>query len=741
MKIQPVRTFAASPPTLRAKIKTPKVPDRVTLSPRQKRWTTVALGGLAGAALGACYSWPAAAVGGACGLVAGWVLSRPGKDYSAQAKDRASLNSQASHDGLEAKQRDRSARLDPIPQPLGRADLIAVDRVAEVTRRYDGFDSSRDLFALSARLGNPDEPLRIQAELAHLRAGAERGHLDTRLTVSWDGGKLELPIKNDLEHGEGLNVYHAPELSCLLVELDKKRLRQEGWSTQPLTVSVSTGADELAGQVDQKLPPGSLEGVFRWEGRTIYYGVTDRFHNGDKTNDLGSDPSDPQRFHGGDWRGVIDKLDYLEGMGVDCLWLSCPYKNERDFLGMDGYHGYWPVDFETPEPSFGSLDDLKELCQKAHQKGMKVMLDVVLNHVSYNHPWTKDPNRGRWFHHEGKIWGRDQYAMEHGSLAGLPDLDQEVPEVADYLIKVHQDWMNKTGLDALRLDAVRHVPEPFLQRFNESMREGHQDYLSVGEAFWQDANFVAGYQNRTLDSMFDFRLAYAIRRVFASDPGRSDKERFALADEVQLDNDQEADRLRFSNGGESMKVISQALADDVYYDNPRKLSIFVDNHDMLRFMSDCGGDTRKLELALAFLYACRGMPTLYYGTEWAMTGAFPGNRGDIDWQTPPALAPLIAQLSETRHGSQALTLGTQKELLVTEDTYALARLRPDETVVALFNNADEPRTLKVPTGLPDGSVKNLLGGPAANVQDGSLAVTLPAKGYAFYQRLGVNNIL
>lgn len=747
MKIQSTRARVLTPRTQRASAPDASAPPpqdglvhQSGLNPKVR--TALAVTGLSalGATLGSLHSWPVALVGGALGLAAGYLVDRhfkPGNEYADEAKTRAQSNATTTQIALDYKTAVSQARQSPLPEALGRETLLAVDPTADVKRRYDGFDSSRDLFALYALEGENQEPYRLQVEFANLRSGAEQAHLDTEIQLSWGDQSLSLPVQDDENHAPNLNVYHAPEHSTLRVEVDKSVLRQAGWKDgTPLTIEVSTGDDNLSANTAKKLEASELRSIHRWEGKTIYYAVTDRFHNGDLSNDQGSDPQHPERFHGGDWQGVIDKLDSLEKLGVDCIWLSCPYENERDFLGMDGYHGYWPKDFEKAEPSFGDKELLKTLTEKAHAKGMKVMLDVVVNHTGYNHPWTKEAERADWFHQEGKIWGKDQYAMEHGSLAGLPDLAQENPRVSDYLIDVHRRWMDDTGVDALRLDAVRHVPEKFLREFNEAMREGRDNYLSIGEAFWQDANFVAGYQNRTLDSMFDFRTAYAIRKVFASDPGRSMADRLKLAAEVAPHNDQEATRLYEGPGGQSMKLLSQALADDKFYDNPRKLSTFVDNHDMIRFMSDCGGDERKLELALAFLYACRGMPTLYYGTEAAMEGTFPGNRGDLSAQSSTPLAPLIGNLSKARQASDALTLGVQKELFCDDDTYALARLRPDETAICVFNNSEESKTMKVPldgTGLPsEAAFSDLLTeGEGLQAKDGFLTVTLKPKGYRY----------
>lgn len=698
-------------------------------------------GGVLGALAGHVTPWGAApALLGGLGAVVGGYLGNHADEflYSGAARLRERANRRDARRGAELHAKDRERH--PALEPLGQKHLLAARATGQGSRLYDGYDSSRDLLALYARENR--HSVDVQAEVAHLRPGAEHGHLDTTFQLRWGTGPgLNLHVDTSSHVDQPVAVDHNPVFNRVSVRLDKDLLRERGWQDgMPLSVVAEThqeGQAEAVTRLDSARG-GDLKNVFRWEGKLVYYAVTDRFQNGDRTNDQGTDPKDPQRFHGGDWQGVIDKLDYLEGLGVDCVWLSCPYENQRDFLGKDGFHAYWPMDFRNPEPGFGDRAKFRELIEKAHEKGIKVMLDVVVNHTGYGHEWVTDPSKRDWFHREGKIAGLGQWEMEYGSLAGLPDLDQNQPEVAHYLIDAHQQWL-EDGVDAFRLDAVRHVPEPFLARFNEAMKTRRPDFYSVGEAFWQDVNFVSGYQNRTLDGMFDFPLAYAIRKVFAEDPSRGVSERLKLSGELASFNDQESYRmLRHGQGGESMQELARVLAQDDLYDNPGKLGTLIDNHDMVRFMSDCGGQLNRLEIALAFLMGCRGTPHLYYGSEVGMEGLGAANRNDMEWGKNPELTARFQQLAEARAGSLALQYGTQRELAVTDDTYAFARVRADEEVVCAFNNADEPRTLKIPlhgeSQVPEGAeLQDLVGEGRATVKDRLLEVTLPPKGYAFLE--------
>ncbi len=702
----------------------------------------LAAGALSGGALGALAGsftpWSVApAIVGGLGAVVGGYLGNHAPEflYSGSAKLRERANRADARRGERLHEKDRERH--PALEPLGGQHLVAARATGVGPRRYDGFDSSRDLVALYTRENR--HTVDVQAEVAHLRAGAEHGHLDTSFEVNWGKGQsLSLHVDDSSHTNRPLAVDHNPTFSRVNVRFDKELLRERGWTEgMPLHVTAETHP-EGSPEVICRLESGDVKNVFRWEGKLVYYAVTDRFQNSDKTNDQGTDPRDPQRFHGGDWQGVIDKLEYLEGLGVNCVWLSCPYENQRDFMGKDGFHAYWPTDFRNPDPGFGDRAKLRELVAKAHDKGIKVMLDVVVNHTGYGHDWVTDPDKRDWFHREGNIAGLGQWEMENGSLAGLPDLDQNEPAVAHYLIDAHKEWL-ADGVDAFRLDAVRHVPEPFLARFNEAMKAQKPDFYSVGEAFWQDVNFVSGYQNRTLDGMFDFPLAYAIRKVFAEDPSRSLTERVKLSRELASFNDQESFRmLRHGQGGESMKELAEVLAQDGLYDNPGKLGTLIDNHDMVRFMSDCGGRLDRLEIALAFLMGCRGTPHLYYGTEVGMEGMGADNRNDMEFGKNPQLTERFQQLATARAGSQALQYGTQRELAVTADTYAFSRMRADEEVVCAFNNADEPRTLRLPlheeSQIPEGAeLHDLVGEGKVTVKERSLEVTLPAKGYSFLQ--------
>ena len=631
--------------------------------------------------------------------------------------------------------------------PLSGTARLANDPTGDIQRKFDSYDSSRNITGLLAEESKPDAPYRLALEMAHLRPLAEKDSLHTTfilgegkksLTISVDGDNA-IEIDGQALTDDSIKVKHSVRFNQVIAEVNKDLLRERGWNDgQPLKLKAETRVDKNSAVFDEVQASSDQrvnERLFRWEGKTIYQIMTDRFENGDKTNDQDVDPGHPDRFHGGDWQGVLDRMDYLKDLGGDTIWLSCPYENDRDFFGSDGYHGYWPHDFREAEKSFGSKEKLKEVVRRAHEKGMKVMLDVVVNHTGYNHPGAKDPDFRDWFHRAGSRNPVSKHGLEHGSLAGLPDLAQENPEVSHYLIDVHKDWLTETDVDGFRVDAIRHVPEKFLQDFDSTMKAEKPGFVTIGEVFWNDPHYLAGYQNETQDSLFDFPLMQAVRDVFGSNPDQTLLERIEQFQEVKKHNFGQAIMDLTNKSGSSMQKLSKVLSHDHAYDNPRLLSTIMDNHDTGRFLSQAGGDKQKLKIASAFLYGVRGTPSIYYGTETGMMGQMPHNRKDMDFDGEPELREHFKSLIAMRRNSPALQLGTQQELAVTDDTYAFSRVLPGQEVLCLYNNGDESRILSVPiteTQLADGDELNRLDQDGrVKVENGKVELKLPAKGYAF----------
>jgi glycosidase len=366
--------------------------------------------------------------------------------------------------------------------------------------------------------------------------------------------------------------------------------------------------------------------------------MPDRFANGDPTNDDPPvsrgmhDRAKPRYYHGGDFRGIIDHLPYLKDLGVTAIWLTPIYDNvnhlnqrERyDNRAITDYHGYGAVDFYGVEENFGSLDDFRELVDRAHSLGLKVIQDQVANHTGPHHPWVKDPPTPSWFHgteaeHVSNTWRPWTLIDPHATRAAqastldgwfsniLPDLNQQDDEVARYLVQNTLWWIGRTGIDGIRQDTEPYVPRRFWRDWTSAIHARYPGLKIVGEVFDSDPMLPSFFQrghaqfdgiDTGLDSVFDFRLQDAIARVFT--------------------------------GKAPLRDLPKILAHHSLYADAGRLVTFLGLHDMPRFLYRHGATAEGLQQAFTLLMTTRGIPMIYYGDEIGMTGGNdPGNRRDF----------------------------------------------------------------------------------------------------------------
>src|ERR1700723_513485 len=230
----------------------------------------------------------------------------------------------------------------------------------------------------------------------------------------------------------------------------------------------------------------------------MYLVMTDRFADGDPSNDPNpSERDQPRGWHGGDFRGIQQHLDYLQQLGVPTLWTTPVYDNDG---GRQAYHGYSATDLYRTDPHFGSLADLRSLSDGLHQRSMKLVLDTVPNHLGAAHPWAIDPPTPDWFHgtREHHLIAGDNFQDVIGPHATLeqsrdvtegwfanvlPDLNQENPLVRQYLIQNVIWWVETAGLDGLRYDTFPYVGRAFWQSLNSELHTLYPHLTTVGEVF------------------------------------------------------------------------------------------------------------------------------------------------------------------------------------------------------------------------------------------------------------------
>jgi glycosidase len=459
----------------------------------------------------------------------------------------------------------------------------------------------------------------------------------------------------------------------------------------------------------------------------LYLVMPDRFANGDPTNDEpaeapGShDRANPRAYHGGDLRGVRDHLSYLKELGVTALWLTPIVKNGA----APDYHGYAAVDLYAVEPHLGSLQDYQELVETAHQQRMKIVFDIVPNHVGPRHPWVMNPPLPDWFHGtlqhhsnssmpvDGWSYGRpgepppvsdpfeiilDPHApprfsrnLTEGWFSGvLPDMNTENPLVAQYLVQNSIWWAESSGLDVYRIDTFPYVARQFWSRWHAGLRRIYPRLTTIGEVFHPDASvtsFFAGGQRRFdgidtgVTTVFDYPMYFALRDVL----------------------------LRGAPAGR----IADVLRQDSLYARPEELVTFFANHDVPRFAGVEGSSAAKLKLAFGLTLTLRGIPELYYGDEiGAPGGGDPDNRRDFPggWPGDPRNAfteagrtqeqqgifAYVQTLLRLRREHPALTGGRLWLLASGESSYVFLRESDEERLLVALNNSSQTRELRIP---------------------------------------------
>ena len=244
----------------------------------------------------------------------------------------------------------------------------------------------------------------------------------------------------------------------------------------------------------------------------LYFVLVDRYANGDKANDDTINPEDPSAWHGGDLAGVRQHLDNIVDLGVGAVWLSPISATRTDaFDGWGAFHGYWTSELGEIEPRFGTFEEARALSDDLHARDMRLLLDMVYNHVGYDTPRTV--THPDWFHGHGDIvdWSDPEQKVTH-DVHGLPDLAQERPEVYQHLLQASLKWIREVQPDGFRVDAVGHLPTPFLQTLGDALRaEAGPSFALLGEYFEGDAYRLAErYQSDGFTSIFDFPLHYAM---------------------------------------------------------------------------------------------------------------------------------------------------------------------------------------------------------------------------------------
>lgn len=445
----------------------------------------------------------------------------------------------------------------------------------------------------------------------------------------------------------------------------------------------------------------------------IYLILPDRFSNGDTSNDRVAGMRDQSLNrdsvfdrHGGDLQGITNHLDYLHQLGVTTLWLNPVLEND---MPNRTEHGYAFTDHYKIDPRLGGEKAYRQLIDSTHKKGMKIIQDAVYNHVGLYHFTVQDLPMKEWLH-QWPVYTQTNYKDQlmfdpYASVDNkkiltdgwftkvMPDLNQENPYVANFLIQ-HALWtVEEFGIDGWRIDTYAYNNLVFMNRCNKALEDEYPQITLFGETWYHGVinqsyvvqnNYNIPFKSN-LQGCADFQTLWGIQDAMTKDFGWS----------------------------EGVNNLYTTLAQDFVYKDPMRNVIFLDNHDMSRFYTVVNENMDKYKSALSWLFTCRGIPQIYYTDEFATTGTtspndgyvrldfpggFPGDKEDkfeLKGRTAKdyEIWLHIYELANYRKGSSAITTGKMMQYVPEEGVYVYFRYNDRQTVMVVMNTSKTDKTI------------------------------------------------
>ncbi len=445
----------------------------------------------------------------------------------------------------------------------------------------------------------------------------------------------------------------------------------------------------------------------------VYLVFPDRFSNGDPKNDAIKTMREPNCYrdslggrHGGDLQGIINKLDYMQDLGVSCVWVNPTLVNDQPAYS---YHGYALTDHYLTDPRLGSNETYQKLGYELHKRSMKLMMDLVPNHIGSKH-WMMLDMPDKSFVNQWPEFTRtnyratihmDPYASEYDKKrmvdgwfdAQMPDVNERTPWVATYLIQSYLWWINYASIDAFRIDTYSYNDYEFMDKCMAYIQREYPEFYSTGE-IWEQAGVMNmayftknnGYKKSPasshLTSAKDFHLFWSIMDGLNQKP--------------------EWDK--------GLAKIYYTLCHDGLYENPNLNLTFVDNHDINRFFTEVKGDFAKWKMGIGLIMTLRGVPSIYYGTEILLTNPIPRtNDGQIRQDFPGGWPSdtvnkftaagrteqenqafnYIKKLARLRKDNDAFNQGKLMQFTPEGSTYVFFRYTNEECFMVAVNRGNE----------------------------------------------------
>lgn len=466
----------------------------------------------------------------------------------------------------------------------------------------------------------------------------------------------------------------------------------------------------------------------------LYMLMPDRFADGDPNNNdikglytYKTDRSQPSLRHGGDLEGIRQHLDYFKELGVTALWFTPVLENNSpDGNGSSTYHGYATTDYYRVDPRFGTNEEYKRLCDEAHSKGLKVVMDMIFNHCGFEHPWVADMPSRDWLNTPEWLDARkdktksevndkylqtsykltpivDPYAskvdfketVEGWFVPTMPDLNQKNPHVMTYLIQNSEWWIETVGIDGIRMDTYPYADAEGMARWMKTLGEEYPNFNVVGETWVTEPAYTAAWQKDSKISNSNSYLGTVMD--------------FSFYDKINQAKREDTDG--FTTG---MNRIYNNFVYDYLYPNPSSVMAFIENHDTDRFLGN-GKDSTALKQALAILLTVNRIPQLYYGTEVLMNGTkevtdgnvrkdfpggFPGDErsaftAEGRTRAENAMFTWLSKLLHWRQGNDVIVKGKQTQFIPYNGVYVVARQYNGKTVMTVVNGTRKQAVLAV----------------------------------------------
>ena len=408
-----------------------------------------------------------------------------------------------------------------------------------------------------------------------------------------------------------------------------------------------------------------------WLQESVVYQIfPDRFHNGDPSIDVegtgqwGKGKIHKRSIYGGDLRGIIDKLPYLEELGVNLIYLTPIFKSDTN-------HKYNTEDYFSIDPQFGTLEEAKELVEKAHNLGIKIVFDAVFNHSGSDFFAFKDLIENQqesqykeWYFVDS--WpikkSKNKYYTFANGCDNMPKLNTNNKEVREYLLKVGEFWIKEIGIDGWRLDVCDEVGHEFWREFRKRVKEAKSDAIIIGEIMHEANSFLKGDQ---LDGIMNYPFKNAIVDFFAKG---------------------------IINGREFLDIMAENRV--LYMDSiTKQMWNLIGSHDTKRIYNECHGNVNRMKLAIAYQFLYIGVPYIYYGDEVGLDGGDdPENRKCMIWDKEKQnreLFDFYKNMINIRKNNKVFTFGNFKEVYCENNIIAFKRVLEKEEVLCVFNNSDD----------------------------------------------------